>query len=61
MDKPATILHREFKEKIVSAVNESNLPAFALRPVLEQVLAEVIEVEEQQYEKDKAAYEEADE
>lgn len=57
MDKPATILQREFREKIVTAVNESNLPAFVLRPILEQVLAEVKTIEEQQYQNDKAEYE----
>ena len=58
MQKPATLLQREFKDKIVDAINSSNLPAFVLAPVLEQALAEVKAIEEQQYEKDKAAYEE---
>ena len=57
MDKPATMLQREFREKIVTAVNESNLPAFVLVPILEQALAEVRTIEEQQYENDKAEYE----
>ena len=57
MDKPATMLQREFREKIVTAVNESNLPAFVLVPILEQALAEVRTIEAQQYEKDRAEYE----
>lgn len=57
MDKPATILQREFRDKIVNAVNESNLPAFVLVPVLEQALAEVRQIEEQQYKADLAEYE----
>lgn len=56
-EKPATLLQREFEEKIVEAVNNSNLPAFVLVPILEGALAEVKRVEEQQYEADKAAYE----
>lgn len=58
MDKPATLLHREFKNKIVEAINGSNLPAFVVASVLEDALAEVREIEEKQYEADKAAYEE---
>lgn len=57
MNKPATLLQREFKDKIVNAINESNLPAFVLVPILEQALAEVKNIEEKQYEADKAAYE----
>lgn len=56
-EKPATLLQREFREKIVEAVNCSNLPAFVLVPILEQVLDEVKRIEEQQYEADKAEYE----
>lgn len=58
MDKPATMLQREFKEKIIGAINESKLPAFVITPILEQALAEVKAIEEKQYEADKAAYEE---
>lgn len=58
MQKPATLLQREFRDKIVEAINCSNLPAFVLVPILEQALAEVKEIEEQQYRRDKAAYEE---
>jgi len=58
MQKPATIAYREFRARIVEAINGSGLPAFCIVPILEQALAEVKEIEEQQYEKDKAAYEE---
>lgn len=58
MNKPATLLHREFKNKIVEAINNSNLPAFVVASVLEGALSEVREIEEKQYEADKAAYEE---
>ena len=56
-EKPATLLQREFKEKIIIAINESKLPAFVIAPILEQALAEVKHIEEQQYEADKAEYE----
>ena len=59
MDKPATMAVREFKEKIVTAINESGLPAFALIPVIEGALGELNRIDEQQYQTDKKAYEEA--
>lgn len=57
-DKPSSMLLKEFKEKIVAAINESDLPAFVLAPVLELALGEVKDIEQKQYEADKAAYEE---
>lgn len=57
MDKPATLLQREFQKKIVDAINESGLPAFVLVPILEQALAEVQRIEEQQYQEDKKKFE----
>lgn len=57
MDKPATLLQRDFKDNLVKIINESKLPAFVLVPILEQALAEVRDIEEKQYEADKAAYE----
>lgn len=58
IDKPTSMLQREFKDKIVSAINESGLPAFVLAPVLELALSEVNDIAQKQYEADKAAYEE---
>lgn len=57
MDKPATLLQREFKDNLVKIINESKLPAFVLVPIMEQALAEVKDIEQKQYEADKAAYE----
>lgn len=57
MDKPSTLLHREFKTAIVTAINTSGLPAFAIAPVLEDALREVRAIEEQQYQEDKKNYE----
>ena len=61
MNKPSTILQREFKDKIVAAINESQLPAFVLTPVLQQALTELERLDEQQYKADLAAYEEDEE
>ena len=60
MDKPATLLQREFKDNLVKIINESKLPAFVLVPILEQALAEVKDIEQKQYEADKAAYEQGE-
>lgn len=57
MDKPVTIVLHEFKDKIVQTINESGLPAFIIAPVLQQALAEIERIEEQQYIADKKAYE----
>lgn len=57
MDKPATLLQREFKDNLVKIINESKLPAFVLVPIMEQALAEVKDIEQKQYEADRAAYE----
>lgn len=59
MEKPSTILIHEFKDRIVSAVNSAGLPAFAIALVLRQMLAEVENIETQQYLADVKAYEEA--
>ena len=57
MDKPASLLQREFEEKIIDAINTSSLPAFVLIPVLEQAVRELERLKEEQYKADLAAYE----
>lgn len=56
MEKPATILHKEFREKIVEAINTSGLPAFVLVPVLESALNQVKEIADEQYANDIETY-----
>lgn len=41
---------RETKEKIVELINNSNLPAVMIRPILEEMLRQISIVEEKQYE-----------
>ena len=57
MGKPATLLQREFKEKIIESINNSSLPAFVLIPILEHALEELKAVDEAQYKADLAEYE----
>ena len=42
---------REFKEKIIEVINNSNLPAFIIKPVLKDLFEQVNTLEQQQYEK----------
>lgn len=58
-EKPLTIAYEELKQKIVKDINESNLPPLIIRPILENVLNQIISAEKQQYELDKKQYEES--
>lgn len=57
MDKPVSMLQREFKDNLVSTINNSKLPAFVLVPIVEQALRELERLEQEQYDADKVAYE----
>lgn len=43
------IKEREFKEKLVKLINESGLPAFAIKPTLKEMFEQVNILEQQQY------------
>lgn len=58
-EKPLTITYEELKQKIVKDINESNLPPLIIRPILENMLNQIISAEKQQYELDKKQYEES--
>ena len=40
---------RETKEKIVDVINQSNLPAFILKPMIKDLFEQISQLEEQQY------------
>lgn len=44
------IKEREFKEKLVQLINESQLPAFVIKPTLKEMFEQVNVLEQQQYE-----------
>lgn len=44
------IKEREFKEKLVQLINESQLPAFVIKPMLKEMFEQVNVLEQQQYE-----------
>lgn len=48
--KDLILKEREFKEKIVETINNSKLPAFILRPMLKELLDQIVLLEQQQYE-----------
>lgn len=58
MEKPATIIYKEFREKVINAVNESGLPAFVISLGLNQILREVQQLESQQLQSDIDSYKE---
>lgn len=56
MNKPVTIVREELRQKITSAVNESNLPAFVVADMFEGFLRELRALERQQYQNDLESY-----
>ena len=58
MEKPTILKIKETEDKIVQIINESNVPAFTIRPVLERLLVEVKALEEKEYQQEKTIYEE---
>lgn len=61
MDKPITVARQEFMDALVGLINNSGLPAFAITPILQGFAQKIAELEQQQYEADKAEYEKNDE
>ena len=59
MNKPIMVSRQEFIENLVALINQSNLPLIVIEPILQGVLSDVNKGIQQQYEKDKADYEEA--
>ena len=41
MQKPITLIRREFSEKIVSEINKSELPLIIIEPVIKNLLDEI--------------------
>lgn len=44
------LMKREFEEKLVKLINESNLPAFILKPIIKDLFEQLNIVEQQQLE-----------
>lgn len=57
MDKPIILVARETEEGIVKIINNSKLPAFILRNIVEKVYEQLCKIEVEQYEEAKKTYE----
>lgn len=57
MQKPITLIRREFTEKIVDTINNSGLPFFVIEPILQNLLTSVQQGAKAQEENDRAEYE----
>ncbi len=55
--KPLTVARQEFLENLANIINESELPAFIIGDILNNVLSEVRALAERQYNNDKENYE----
>lgn len=59
MEKPLTIKRAEFTQKLAQVINESELPAFVIYDILKPISAQLLELANDQFLKDKEAYEQA--
>lgn len=59
MHKPITVSRQDYITSICDLTNNSGLPAFVVIDVLESVLRELRPMVENEYKRDKAAYEAA--
>lgn len=56
MEKPSSIRYREFLDNIISAINNSGLPAFVMIPAVQNVLSELQTLSAQQFKEDTIAW-----
>lgn len=54
------IKKREFEEELVKLINDSNLPAFILKPVIKDLFEQLNVLEQQQFEQAQKMKEEKD-
>lgn len=59
MEKPANIKAVELKNNIAKLLNDSKLPAFVTRPIIEDIYNQTINLEQMQLENSQREYEEA--
>lgn len=59
MEKPTVLKLKETETKLIQIINESNIPIFIIRPVLERIVSEVRILEQKEYEQEKLKYEES--
>ena len=55
--KPISVVRQEFIDQLVNDVNNCGLPLFVVEPILQDILYSVKAAAKQQYETEKAQYE----
>jgi len=50
MNKPLNLKAKEFEEQLVKLINESDIPAFILKPIIEKIYKQLEIVEQKQLE-----------
>lgn len=59
IEKPLSVARKEFMDEVVKLVNESGLPLFVIEPILKELHGVVQMEAENQYQREKEAYEES--
>ena len=57
--KPASVAIVELQNDMIKLINDSNLPAFAIEPILKELWLESKATVQKQYEADKKIYEDS--
>lgn len=58
MDKPIILQMNEFDNKLIELINKAGLPAFLMRPTIEKIYNNLLQMEQQEYSNAKNGYEE---
>lgn len=56
MEKPTILLKNEFVKKITDDINNSNLPAFIIRLILQDILQQVLTLEKKETDLEESRY-----
>ena len=59
MEKPISLKMKDFKTDLVDLINHSGLPLFIIEPILKDILAVIQTRVEEDYQRDKALYEQS--
>ena len=57
MNKPFSVVFKEFKEELANLINNSGIPPFVVESVLQNYLCEINNIANNQYQIDKMNYE----
>ena len=58
-NKPITLVRQDFINELTNTINSSGLQPFIIKPILQELLEQVVIAEKQQYERDKLMYEQS--